>query len=246
MMETFIQNVEKLWAESYYTELVVIATAIFSLMKLAKRPKSFELRKVFMVYCASVIFLFVGNTALLAGLSDQQTKFKLLEVFNCLFNIVEAFTVFSFYLSILNSSNSKKHFSFLFMMTVVINLAGITLIGFKDFTTHEYFKIGDMLCVINLLILLFPSLKYFLKVYDETTPFIPKTAILALEIFGYCLISLPFMVIAENLRLEYIRAEQWLFILHFFTLIILCLGFSFYHPLDHAKSIAPTEAPSFN
>jgi hypothetical protein len=226
--ENAFEKALKNWGESYFLQPFLIFVTIYVLIKLIESDNKLPFRKLFILYTANVLGLFLfSNVIYIFSNLDYKDQIRYGEITNYIFNGIEIYVFYSFFLNTLKSIKVK----------LVVRLLMASLISFycmnilKILITNSaigLLKIGDTIAAINLFLLLLVCLLYFYEIYRDNKFLSTRHSLIVLCLFGYCIISIPILLIAHSLVFDYHRIFYLLFTLHYAFIGILCFSFVIY------------------
>lgn len=218
-MKIITNNLIEWWKVSFFTEPIVIITALICSIIITKQKKS-NTQSLLLAYVLSVLFLFVGVDILYCLKIHASVRLKYWEALNCIFSFIQSVLFLSLFKRMIRTS-------------WIIKAINICLIGLSIFLIYsiymiwgynrevQIFEFSGYASVLHYIIILLPIIYYFYEILLYNDCLIKHTAILLICIAAYCL----FAMIGMAILYKFIDTVLYFIVTagHYLSIILLCM-----------------------
>jgi len=233
-MDSFWKVTFDEWRKVHFTEPLWYLSIIISIIVGILNFKKTKLHISFLCYSLMAILLFVVYDLVSYYESNSTSREKIYEVINTLFCLVEIFVFYFFFSHKLKSLLFRSILRILVWIYFILVFSFYLCIYFSVFDVSQIHYLSYQMTVVEFFILLICCLIYFYELLSSdpagSTFNLGPTFWIIASLFLYCIISLPFFIIARNLFQTNREIFFWMFSLHYVSLSFLffCLAKAFY------------------
>lgn len=214
------------WSRLYFIQPLLELFILIVLVKLF-----FSYKKIFSIHFILYLISFLITSSSFYFFSFNlftDDNGYLYEFTNFIFALIEFFIFYKFFSTVTPSIKNNFIIKFTIIGVTLFILSLLLRVIFGNFTESEVTKTGEIICVAELSTLIFFCLYYFYDIYRENKPLHYHYSIIVIALFGYCIISIPFFSVAENLAKTNMPLYELFYSFHFISLLILCLAIGYY------------------
>ncbi len=235
MEKTAWEKVLEIWGRNFYAEPIwffFMLIAIFIGLKFYRKEKTYF---YFILYTISGLILFPSLLVIIGSNkfnSRQKTLF--IETFNTIYSIIEIFTFYYYYYYIIKTKSILLLMKFCFLIVILLSIVFFLKLGDSEVLTSELNSFSFLINSTEFFFLLLPCLVYFYESFNLKINFIkPLKEIpsfwVSTGLFFYITVSLPLLLIGNNLISYNLNIFDIMFSLHYLSLSILfiCLSKAF-------------------
>ena len=223
-----MEDLNEVWSKTYYIKpvlLVCILIAFFIGIKFYKKEKSHLLFLIYALF-SFITLLILDISTIKNGLSHK-AHWVITETGNTILEISEFLIFFYYFLKILNIKLVKVLLKILVLPFITLTVFFFVKIFDPNFSQNQICAFSFKINVLEFFLLLFPCLIFFYNLFSkeasQTLRKSPSFWIIT-GIFFYCITSLPFLLVGDNLAFNNRELYDLMFAIHYTSLALLFLA----------------------
>ncbi len=230
MDKTKWERLFELWNEEYYTKFILLFCIIIALIigiKFYRKEKTYI---SFLLYISLSLIFFLA-LPIIYVIKDLHGRSAAVfdEVWNTVFALVEFIIFYYFFLKILNAKIIKLLMRISFLPIFILSSIFFIKITDPEFSRNQIIKLSFQINIVEFFLLLIPCLIYFYELFTkEASQILSKSPAfwITTGIFIYCVVSLPFLLIGDNLAINYKGLYHMMYGVHYISFSFLFISFA--------------------
>lgn len=227
MDNSFFEKLFSEWSKVYFTEPMACIISLIAIILGLKNFHKGHYYVLFILYTISCFFLLsLYDIFRIVSLLPQRNKSIISETANTLFELIELFVFYYFFLNIIKSNFIRSLMKLSFIVFLFFVLLFFIRTTNTNFGKDEILRLSTMIASIKFFILLIPILTYFFELFSIDPIkdiFYSPSLWITSGLFLYCLATLPFLLISDSLRTSNRFLYRLMFSIHFLSLSFLLL-----------------------
>jgi len=227
MDNSFFEKLFSEWSKVYFTEPIACIISLIAIILGLRNFQKGNYYLLFIFYSISCFFLLsLYDIFRIASLLPQRNKIIISEIGNTLFELIELFVFYYFFLNIIKSNFIRALMKISFIVFLFFVLLFFIRTTNSNFGKDEILRFSSIIASIKFFILLIPILTYFFELFSIDPIkdiFYSPSLWITSGLFLYCLTTLPFLLISDSLRTSNRSLYLLMFSIHFLSLSFLLL-----------------------
>lgn len=232
MEKSVWEEIIAIWERNFYIEplwFFCMLIALFIGLKFYRKEKN---RSYFIIYIISGLIIF--PSALIISKSNNISVFEsvsVIEMGNTIFSIIEIAVFYNYFNKLLKNKSVLLVMKFCLLTVIILSIVFFLKLGNSELLKSEINTFSFLINSAEFFFLLLPCLVYFyeslnlkiisIKPLREIPSFLISTGL-----FFYILVSLPLLLIGNNLRSYNLTLFNIMFGLHYLSLSVLFIFLS--------------------
>lgn len=226
-------------SSNYYTDLLWTICAIFTLsigFKYYRKDRTYRFLLAYIFINSIILAIIVMFMKYFSIDLDSKgiSTYKLMEIMNTIFSAIEISTFFFFFKLVFNTKTTNQIINILWILFISLCIIFFFKIFNNKFSTGEILRNSFVVSIIELLLLVSFCIFYFYTLFTKEITNIARfnkspSLWIITGLFIYCIISLPFFLIADNLYLTARNIFKIMHAIHYISIsfLLLCIAKAF-------------------
>ena len=226
MDNTFFETLFSDWSKAYFTQPVACITCVIAIILGLKNFRKENTYTYFILYSISCFLLFSLSDIFKIISPYTRNKIIIIEAGNTLFELIELFVFYYFFMHVLRSNFVQLLMKLSFVFLLIFVVLFFIKLNDQNFTGTEVLRLSTLIGSIKFFMLLIPIFTYFFEIFSIDPIkdiFYSPSLWITSGLFLYCLATLPFLLISDSLYNSNKSLYFLMFSIHFLSLSFLFL-----------------------
>ena len=227
MDNSFFEKLFSNWSELYFTAPFACIMSLIAIILGIKNYCKDKVYTLFILYavCCFVLFSSVDIVRITLHLSTRNWSI-FTETSNTLFELIELFVFYYFFLNIIKSNFVQLIMKLSFVIFLIFVILFFIKISDDNLTRNEVIRLSTLIGSIKFFMMLLPIFTYFFELVggDPIKDILYSPSLwITSGLFLYCLATLPFLLISDSLGESNRSLYLFMFSIHYLSLSFLLL-----------------------
>ena len=230
MNENLLEELLDVWSKTYYLKpilLIFISISFFVGVKFYTKESSYLNFLIYII--VSLILLILLDIDINKKGVSQRFRTIIIESENTFLEIVEFIAFYHYFFKILVTKTAKALMRIVIIPFIILTIIFYVKIFDFEFSRNQIISLSYKINVIEFFLLFFPCLIFFYELFTiESKQKLTKSPSfwIITGLFFYCTISLPFLLIGDQLAVNNRELFYFMFAVHYASLIFLFFSFT--------------------